>query len=799
MRIPTPTRRPLAPAALLPMLALLLIPPAATVGQIKNEKYQQEDKFRQLEEILPTPNESRTASGAPGRGYWQQRADHVIDVELDDEGRRIIGRETITYTNASPDPLGYLWLQLDPNHFRPDSDAVTTATAPPLGDRVSFGALERLLARRSFDGGVNIRSVEASSGEPIDYTINKTMMRVDLPDPLLTGEQFVFNVAWDYAINDSELVGGRTGFEYFEKDGNCIYEIAQWFPRMAAYTDVNGWQHKQFLGRGEFTLEFGDYLVRITVPDDHVVSATGVLVNPEDVLKPEWVERLEKAKAAEDPVFIVTPEEAKENEKSRPTGKKTWIFRAENVRDFAFASSRKFIWDAQGHDVGGNTVMAMSFYPNEGEPLWSKYSTAAIIHTLNVYSRYTFEYPYPVAQSVNGPVGGMEYPMICFNGPRPEEDGTYSERTKYGLISVIIHEVGHNYFPMIVNSDERQWTWMDEGINTFLQVLAEAEWEEDYPSRRGEPQDIVSYMRSTQQVPIMTNSETILQFGANAYAKPATALNILRESILGRELFDYAFKEYARRWKFKRPMPADLFRTLEDASGTDLDWFWRGWFYTTDHVDVAIDDVKLFTIDAADPEVRKAMERKERDEEPTTLSRARNRDLPKFVDQKPELKDFYNEYDELDVTESDREAFEKFLKGLSDEEKELLATRANFYVVDLVNVGGLVMPVILELEFEDGTTEEVRIPAEIWRQDAEKVSKLLLTEKEVASITLDPHLETADIDLENNHWPPRAVPTRFELYKSEGRGGSNPMRRAREAEEEEQADPPEGGEAPDDD
>ncbi|RUL88706.1 M1 family metallopeptidase [Tautonia sociabilis] len=797
MRTTTRTRR--VPAAMAPMLALLLLSPAAS-GQIKNEKYRQEDKFRQLEEILPTPNEARTASGAPGRGYWQQRADHVIDVELDDEARRIIGRETITYTNSSPDPLGYLWLQLDPNHFRPDADAVTTATAPNLDGRVPFDALRRLLARRGFDGGVNIRSVEASSGDPLAYTINKTMMRIDLPAPLQTGEQFVFSVSWDYAINDSDVIGGRTGFEYFEQDGNCIYEIAQWFPRMAAYTDVNGWQHKQFLGSGEFTLEFGDYLVRITVPDDHVVSATGVLVNPEDVLKPEWIERLEQARTADAPVFIVTPEEAKENEKSKPSGKKTWIFRAENVRDFAFASSRKFIWDAQGHDVGGNQVMAMSFYPNEGEPLWSKYSTAAIIHTLNVYSRYTFEYPYPVAQSVNGPVGGMEYPMICFNGPRPEEDGTYSERTKYGLISVIIHEVGHNYFPMIVNSDERQWTWMDEGINTFLQYLAEQEWEENYPSWRGEPKDIVSYMRSTDQVPIMTNSETILQFGNNAYAKPATALNILRESILGRELFDYAFREYARRWKFKRPQPADLFRSLEDASGTDLDWFWRGWFYTTDHVDIAIDDVKLFAIDTGDPEVRKALERKKRDEEPTTLSQQRNKDLPKLVDEKPGLRDFYNEYDELAVTEDETQAFEKFLAGLSDEEKELLRTEANFYVVDLANLGGLVMPVILELQFEDGTTEEVRIPAEIWRRNSEKVSKLLLTEKEIASITLDPHLETADVDLDNNHWPPRAVPTRFELFKSARRGGDNPMRRAQKAEEEkkQEAESEEPGQRDDD-
>lgn len=777
MRTTSRIRRP--SAVLAPVLAALILCPAA-LGQIKNDKYLQEDKFRQLEELLPTPNEARTASGAPGRGYWQQKADHVIDVELDDENRRIVGRETITYSNASPDPLKYLWVQLDPNLFRPDADAATTATAPGFGDRVSLDALKGILARQSFDGGITIESVEASSGEALDFTINKTMMRVDLPSPLLTGEQFVFSIAWDYAINDAKVIGGRTGYEHFEEDGNCIYEIAQWFPRMAAYTDVNGWQHKQYLGNGEFTLEFGDYLVRITVPDDHVVSSTGVLVNPEDVLKPEWIERLEEAETAEKPVFIVTPDEAKENEKSTPSGKKTWIFRAEDVRDFAFASSRKFIWDAQGHDVGGNTVMAMSFYPNEGEPLWSQYSTASIIHTLNVYSRYTFDYPYPVAQSVNGPVGGMEYPMICFNGPRPEEDGTYSDRTKYALISVIIHEVGHNYFPMIVNSDERQWTWMDEGINTFLQFLAEQEWEDGYPSRRGEPQDIVSYMRSTDQVPIMTNSESILQFGPNAYGKPATALNILRESILGRELFDYAFKEYAQRWKFKRPMPADLFRSLEDASGTDLDWFFRGWFYSTDHVDLSIDSLALYAIDTGDPEAREAMARKREEEAPTTLSEGRNKELPKFIDENPELKDFYNtEYDPLAATEGEKAAFEKFLAELSDEEKELLATKANFYVVELSNIGGLVMPVILELEFEDGTTEEVRIPAEIWRRNSERVTKLLLTEKEVASITLDPYLETADIDLDNNHWPRRPVPSRFQLFKSQGRPGENPMRRAR--------------------
>ncbi len=774
--------RSLLPFGLILTLALNLGQASlAQDGFLKNLKYGQEDKFRQLEEILPTPGGTRTASGAPGKDYWQQRADHVIDVELDDEERRIIGRETITYTNDSPDALDYLWLQLDPNLFKPDSDAARTATAPGLEGRVSFGALKTLLARESFDGGVNIKSVEASSGEPLPYTVNQTMMRIDLPEPLRNGEAIAFNVAWDYAINNAKVLSGRTGYEYFEKDGNVIYEIAQWFPRMAAYTDVHGWHHKQYLGSGEFTLEFGNYLVRITVPDDHVVAATGVLTNPEEVLTDTQRERLEEARTAERPLFIITPEEAKENEKSKPKGKKTWIFQAEDVRDFAFASSRKFIWDAQLHNVGDNSVLAMSFYPNEGEPLWSKYSTESIIHTLNVYSRYTFEYPYPVAISVNGPVGGMEYPMICFNGPRPEPDGTYTARTKYGLISVIIHEVGHNYFPMIVNSDERQWTWMDEGINTFLQYLAEQEWEENYPSRRGEPKEIVPYMRSTAQVPIMTNSESILQFGSNAYGKPATALNILRESILGRELFDHAFKQYALRWKFKRPMPADFFRTLEDASGTDLDWFWRGWFYTTDHCDLAINDLKLYTIDTGDPEVSSALARQGKAKAPETLSERRNRTLPRLVDQYPDLKDFYNEQDETAITDQDQAAFERFLASLSDEEKELLETSHNFYVVELENLGGLVMPVILGIEYEDGSTDELRIPAEIWRRNSERVSKLILASQEIKSLTLDPNLETADIDLENNYWPRKVVPSRFQLFKQQ-ESSRNPMQRAQEAE-----------------
>lgn len=546
------------------------------------------DKFRQLEEILPTPNEQRTASGAPGARYWQQRADYQIKVTLDDARQRITGSETITYYNNSPDALPYLWLQLDNNIFSPTSDDVLTETAPSL-DRVPFRALDSIIARNTFDGSVKITGVRDANARAnnaaLRYTVNRTMMRIDLPQPLAPGAQTRFSVDWNYAINDARRVGGRTGYEFFPKDGNYIYEIAHWFPRMAAYTDVNGWQHKQFLGNGEFTLEFGNYRVEITAPADHVVAATGVLQNENQVLTAAQRQRLQQARTApqsptKTPTLIVTPEEARARETdgatktrnaSLPT--KTWVYQAENVRDFAFASSRKFIWDAQGHNVEGNRVLAMSYYPNEGNPLWAQYSTAAIIHTLNVYSRYSFTYPYPIAISVNGPVGGMEYPMICFNGPRPEADGTYSARTKYGLISVVIHEVGHNYFPMIVNSDERQWTWMDEGLNSFLQFLAESEWENNYPSRRGEPQNITEYMTSANQVPIMTNSESLLQFGNNAYGKPATALNVLRETILGRELFDFSFREYARRWKFKRPEPADFFRTMEDASGTDLDWF----------------------------------------------------------------------------------------------------------------------------------------------------------------------------------------------------------------------------------
>jgi hypothetical protein len=774
-------------------LLVWLASATASAQPFENRKYGQEDKFRQLEEILPTPNSYRNAAGAPGPHYWQQRADYDIDIALDDANQHLTGKGKITYYNNSPHSLNYIWLQIDANLFSPDSDSRKLQSLVPSGERVSTDMLKWMAAAAAFDGGAKITRVADSTGNALSHTLVKTMLRIDLPQPLPPNELYKFEIDWNYRVNDSNLAGGRTGCEFFEKDGNYIYEIAQWFPRLAAFTDATGWQHKQYLGNGEFTLELGDYIVRITVPEDHIVASTGVLQNANDVLTEAQRSRLESARTATHPQFIVTPEEALENEKEKSTGTKTWIFYAQNVRDFAWASSRKFIWDAQGHEVEGNKVMAMSFYPNEGEPLWSKYSTHAIIHTLNVYSRYTFAYPYPTAISVNGPVGGMEYPMICFNGPRPEDDGTYTARTKYGLISVIIHEVGHNYFPMIVNSDERQWTWMDEGINTFLQYLAEQEWEDGYPSLRGEPAAITGYMLSENQMPIMTNSESVLQLGNNAYGKPATALNILRETVMGRELFDFAFKEYARRWKFKRPMPADFFRTMEDASGVDLDWFWRGWFYTTEHCDMAIEKVTWTVPDDGDPDKRSERKRAEKAAVPPTLSETRNKPLPKRVDQYLELKDFYNSYDELEVTPEARAAYERMVSKLTDEERQLLESKQNYYTIHIKNVGGLVMPVILRLVYEDDSEEILRLPAEIWVRDNRSARASAMSEKVLKSVELDPFKEVADANRDNNFFPPRFEPSRFQIYKDEnsggpGRrarrgGGDNPMRAARQREE----------------
>ena len=744
-------------------------------------------KFKQLSEILPTPNVYRTASGAPGHEYYQQKADYIINVQLDEINHVITGDETITYTNNSPDVLNYLWIQLDQNVRAKNSASQLTSSAS-MDDNMSFWSLKRMHDKINFDGGFKLELITDVNGNDLPFTVNETMMRIEPSKPLKKGDSFSFKIKYSYNINDRMKIGGRSGYEYFEDEENAIYTIAQFFPRMAVYNEIEGWQNKQFLGRGEFTLPFGDYKVNITVPADHIVSATGELKNASSVLSKTQIKRWEKAKKNyKEPVIIVTQEEAEENEKEKSESLKTWRFEAKNVRDFGWASSRKFIWDAMAVDIAGKRVMAYSYYPKEGNPLWEQYSTRAVAQTLKTYSKYTIDYIYPQATSVHAKSIGMEYPMICFNFGRPEKDGTYSKRTKYGMIGVIIHEVGHNFFPMIINSDERQWTWMDEGLNTFVQYLTEQEFERNYPSRRGPAKNIVDYMKGDKSgiVPIMTNSESILQFGNNAYGKPATALNILRETIMGRELFDYAFKTYSERWAFKHPTPADFFRTMEDASAVDLDWFWRGWFYTTDHVDISLDQVSWFKVNTGNPEIENPIAKAQQEKNNIFIGDTRNQTLiPETLDESdPASIDFYTTYDPFLTSILDKEDYLKNIENLGEAELEILNADKNYYELQFSNLGGLVMPVILEFEFVDGTKEGLKIPAELWKSNNEQVSKVFVFDKELARVTLDPFLETADVDRNNNYWPARLEPTRFQLFKDRNRRQENPMQRELRAQE----------------
>ena len=738
-----------------------------------------EDKFRQLDEVFPSPNLSRPSTGEPGPMYWQQRADYKIQIKLNEDTRSVEGSETITYTNNSPLTLKYIWLQLDQNIFAKES--INNLTRPWGGgdSSVDFSTLRRQNFMDKFEGGFQELSIKINNKSP-DTNLVGTHVRINLEQPLKPGESTSLDIEWAYALVEENAVRARNGYETFE-DGNDIFLMAQWYPRVTVFSDYEGWHNKEFIGNGEFTLEFGDFEVDISVPSDHVVSATGVLLNENDVLSPVQKKRMKQARKSEKPMFIITPDEAYDNELEKSTDYKTWSFKAENVRDFAWASSRKFIWDAAGYKQDSKEnplVMAMSFYPKEGEPLWSKYSTEAVMHTMKVYSKYSFDYPYPTAQSVNGPVGGMEYPMITFNGPRTEleDDGTrtYSRSEKEFLIGVVIHEVGHIYYPMIVNSDERQWTWMDEGLNTFVQYLAEQEWDINYRSDRGEPRWMTEFMSSSYQVPIMTNSESLLQFGNNAYGKPATALVVLRETILGRELFDQAFREYSVRWKFKRPTPYDFFRTMEEASGVDLDWFWRGWFYSTDHVDIALNNIHLASLDTLDPQINLAKDRVDFENEPLILHDQRNEaaKIETRVTERPELLDIYNEYDEFTPSDREMRDSKEILEDLYDKNDsdpewkkkalvDAIEKDEGYYIFEFSNKGGLVMPIPLEITYEDGTKELIRIPVEIWRKNSKKTKWLKRSKLKITQAVIDPYWEIGDTQIENNYYPTRLIPARL--------------------------------------
>lgn len=763
------------------------------------------NKFEQLGTILPTPNEYRTASGAPGPKYWQQRADYDIKATLDEKNLLLTGAETVTYFNNSPDVLTYLWLQLDENEHSSTKNA-GYQDASGLGRGMSPSAIDKL-AEESKDNGLgdNITKVTDALGANLKYTVNKTMMRIELPTALKPGQKFAFKIEWNYKITDRMTVAGRGGYEFFPEDGNYLFTMAQWYPRLCVYSDFQGWQHHQFTGRGEFALTFGNYKVAITVPGDHVVMATGQCQNYPAVLSATQLARWNKAQTSfSEPVEVVTLDEAKNAEKTPVSTTKTWVFNADNVRDFAFGSSRKFIWDALATNVEGKKVMSMSAYGKEAYGLYRKFSTKAVAHTIKSYSKFSIPYPYPVAQSIEA-ANGMEYPMICFNYGRTEKDGSYTEATKNGMLGVVIHEVGHNFFPMIVNSDERQWSWMDEGLNSYVQYLTQELYDNKFPSRGGPAWSIVDYMKlpKDQLEPIMTNSENIIGFGPNAYTKPATGLNILRETIMGRDLFDYSFKEYARRWAFKHPTPADLFRTMEDASAEDLDWFWRGWFYSIDPCDIAIDTVKhaVYDASAAAPSGGGGMGPRGGGngggrglDKPAVnafedISKIRNKEDKSIVfltDSDTTLRDFYWRYDRGiepydSVTKQPAPNFGA-PSVLTDEEKAKYAN-ANLYEITFINKGGLVMPIIVEFAFADGTKETKRIPAQIWRKNENKVTKVFYTNKKAVSIKLDPMRETADIDETNNSWPNVAEPSKFTLFKSRnvGRGqsmGLSPMQAA---------------------
>ncbi|NNF32812.1 MAG: M1 family metallopeptidase [Saprospiraceae bacterium] len=747
------------------------------------------NKFEQLDQMFASPNTYRNADGAPGPEYWQQQVDYKIKCALDVKEQRLDGTEIVTYHNNSPSTHRYLWLQLDENEHAADAQKHRQDPSS-ISEAMSRDELRRLEAWRELEKyGVNILKVTDTNGNDLNYMINGTVMRLDLPKPLLPGEQFSFEIDWNYYLINrmNSTSWGRGGYEFFEDHDNYLYTIVQWFPRLCVYSDFEGWQNKQFVGRGEFAVNFGNYDVEITVPADHMVGSTGECQNYNAVLTPTQLERWEQAQSATEPLEIVTLDEAKANEKTPVSSEmKTWRFKAENVRDFAWTASKKFVWDAMPHmNADGMKVMCMSYYGKEAYPIYRKYSTKSVEHTLATYSKYTIPYPYPVAISVEA-ANGMEYPMICFNPGRAEEDGTYTERAKYAAILVIIHEVGHNYFPMIINSDERQWAWFDEGINSFMQFIAEQEFDNNYPSGGGAAHTIIDYMArpKDQLEPIMTNSENIIDYGNNAYSKPAAALNILRETILGRELFDFAFQEYARRWAFKHPTPEDFFRTMEEASGVDLDWFWRGWFYSIDAVDISLDSIKWYKVDLENdptPRIDSTKQVREKPYEHITKKRYKESGLEFAVDKDPDLVDFYSNYKpwetEDSVTYNERIIADKLF---TEEEKRERYGNNNYYELHFSNKGGLVMPVIIEWAFADGTKEVERIPVDIWRKNEFNFKKVFVKDKEVTAIVIDPYRETADIDESNNNWPVRELPDRFQVFKeSKMKEKDNPMQKAK--------------------
>ncbi len=725
-------------------------------------------KFRQITDLIPPANAYRNASGAPGHAYFQNKADYNMQIELlDTDKPQLKGHETITYYNNSPDVLEYLWVQLDQNKRAPDS---YTDQIKDDGSNVMLrpGKFISQYTNLGYKGGFHITKVADKYGKELPYTINHTMMRIDLPEPLQPHHKYTFDIDWWYDINNFAEDWGRSGYEHFKEDGNNLYIMAQFYPRMAVYDDVNGWQNLQFIQTGEFALPFGNFTVAITAPADHILDGTGMLTNRKEILTPKQYERYLKAQHTFDkPVMIVTEKEARNHEKSKAKTTKTWLFKAKDVRDFAFASSRKFIYDMMAVKLDSKNVMAVSMYPKEAQPLWEKYSTRTVANTLKQYSKHLFDYPYHKAISVNAFRQGMEYPMICWNYGRPDKNGNVSDRTRNGMIKVITHEVGHNWFPMIVNSDERQWMWMDEGLNTFTELLAEQAFEKELGFKlnsRGYPKQVVPFMKGDQSKmhPIMINSDLMYNRSMTAYSKPAAGLYMLREVIMGHELFDHAFKTYANRWKFKHPEPGDFFRTLEDDSAIDLDWFWRGWFFTTRVNEMGIGKVDRFYVTDKPTQRIKNMAK---------MYGMKVADFPPFVSLITEdSPDFTPDLKSKKPLLNRAQNLKNFLsENFTKEEIKQIKNPKYFYRVELVQNGELIMPVVLKLTFKDGSTKQIIYPAKIWRFNDKKVSKLIPSQREIVKIELDPENLTADIDMSNNIWPRQKKSSEFEKLKQKAK------------------------------
>ena len=607
---------------------------------------------------LPDADAYRTGDGRPGPLYWQQEADYAIDVELLPEANRIEGTQTITYVNNAPSDLNYLWVQMDQNLFAPGSRG--EAVVPP--DARFSGFFE--------NGGYdvsNLRVAHNGTTYTPEYVIDDTRMRVDLQAPLAAeGDSLAFSI--DFSFEMPDYGADRMGM--FEAEEGTVYQLAQWYPRMYVYDDVSGWNVLPYLGQGEYYLEYGQFDLDITVPHDFIVTATGTLQNPEEVLTATQQERLAEAKQSRTPVTIVAEDEVG-TAASRPAdaGTLTWEYQADRVRDVAWAASRSFIWDAARAEAGNRTVLAQSLYPAEGmgggnrAPGWEE-STEYVQHSVEFYSERYAPYPYDNAINVGGIVAGMEYPQVMFCSV---------EARGRGLFGVTDHEFGHTWFPMLVGSDERRWAWMDEGLNTFMNLYSTADFY-DQDVKRVIQQSIrqtASFMRSPYaDQPIMTQADHIRRqaLGMLAYRKPAAGLALLREYIIGPDRFDEAFNAYIERWAYKHPQPADFFRTIESVAGEELDWFWRGWFYETDTADPAVGTV--------DTEARTAA---------------------------------------------------------------------------IVQEAGLLLPVPVELTFDDGSTQMVRVPTEAFATgDAHAIS--WDEGQTVDHITIDPQQMLPDVDRSNNAW-----------------------------------------------